>query len=41
MIELTTTQRSALVAINHKPLTPVALQRELTISKALAENAFE
>ncbi len=38
MTTLTTTQRSALVAINHKNMTAFALQRELQVSKVLAEN---
>lgn len=41
MTTLTTTQCSALVAINHKHMTSFALQRELQVSKVLAENLLK
>lgn len=41
MTTLTTTQHSALVAINHQPMTAFALQRELQVSKVLAENLLK
>lgn len=41
MTTLTTTQRSALVAINHKHMTAFALQRELQVSKVLAKNLLK
>lgn len=41
MTTLTTSQRSALVAINHKAMTAFALQRELQVSRVLADNLLK
>lgn len=41
MTTLTTTQRSALVAINHKHMTSFGLVKELGVARALAQNLLD